>query len=102
MKRFQTLLSIYTCAATARCRTRWYVVGRCRLKHIETSVETAWFDFLKLLHDVPLSKIAFKFKSRRYTVASTIIGATSMAGRCRLKRVERLSKPMQKATGLCA
>ena len=44
--------------------------GQCRavqVGSIKTRVESAWFQRLKLKHDVLLSSFAFKFKLRRYT-----------------------------------
>jgi hypothetical protein len=80
MNRFQTLLSNSACAATPwlvyseRVETaRVYVrdntmAGRCRLNRVETSVESAWFHRFKLEYDAPLSKFAFNFNVRRYTM----------------------------------
>jgi len=42
------------------------LVGRCKLKPVETRVESAWFQRLKLKYDTPVSEFAFKFKLRRY------------------------------------
>jgi len=42
-------------------------VGRCRFKRVETSVESAWFQRLKLEYDELLSNLAFNLNLRRYT-----------------------------------
>ena len=44
-------------------------VGRCKLKPVETRVESAWFQRLKLNCDKPVSEFAFKFNLRPYTSA---------------------------------
>ena len=41
-------------------------VGRCRLKIVETSVESDFYQHLKLECDEPLSNFAFKFNLRHY------------------------------------
>jgi len=40
-------------------------VGRCKLKGLETRVQSAWFKRLTLNYDMPLSSFAFDFKLRR-------------------------------------
>jgi hypothetical protein len=42
-------------------------VGRRRLNIVETSVESALYQHMKLECDEPLSNFAFKFNLRRYT-----------------------------------
>ena len=42
-------------------------VRRCRLYHVNTSVEGAWLQRLKLRCDEPLSTFAFNFNLRRYS-----------------------------------
>ena len=42
-------------------------VGRCILNRVESRVENAWFQRLKLKCDTLLSNIAFNFNLRRYT-----------------------------------
>jgi len=39
------------------------------LKRVDTSVERAWFQRLKLEYDEALSNFVFKFNLRRYTPA---------------------------------
>jgi len=39
-------------------------LGRCRLKHVETSVESAWLQCYKLEYDESLSNPAFNFSLR--------------------------------------
>ena len=41
-------------------------VRRCSLKPVDTRVESAWCQLLKLSYDEVLSNLAFKFNSRRY------------------------------------
>ena len=48
-------------------------VGRCRLNRVETCVESAWFQRLKLNYDEPLSSFAFNFNSRHYTAAGELL-----------------------------
>jgi len=47
------------------------LVGRCKLKNVETSVERAWLHRLKLSYDAPLSNFAFKLNLRRYILGVT-------------------------------
>jgi hypothetical protein len=47
--------------------------GRCRLKPIETSVESAWLHRLKPTYDEPLSNFAFNSKLRRYITGYTVM-----------------------------
>jgi len=73
-------------------------VGRCRLKRVETRVESAWFQRLKLGYDEPLSNFAFILNLRRYTAGCMVeelrakgdqaLRQYSVVGRCRLKRVD--------------
>jgi len=42
-------------------------VGRCKLQHIDTRVETAWFQRLKLSCDGLLPSFAFKVKLHHYS-----------------------------------
>jgi hypothetical protein len=44
------------------------MVGRCRLKLVETSVQSASYQRLKPEYDEPLSKCAFNRIVRRYTL----------------------------------
>jgi len=63
---FQLLLSNSTCAAAIRRHHQTHhhhyhhttKAGRC-LKHVETSVQSAWFRCFKLGYDEPLSNFAF-------------------------------------------
>ena len=45
------------------------VVGRCRLKPVESCVESAWSQRLKLKYDELLSNVAFNFILRPFIVS---------------------------------
>ena len=49
---------------------KYTVVGWCKLKTVETSVAIALLKRLKLKHDKLLSKFAFNFNLRRYSVVT--------------------------------
>jgi len=49
-------------------------VRRCKLKCIETRVESAWFQRLKLSHNELLSSLAFNFNLRRCSAGKDISG----------------------------
>jgi hypothetical protein len=71
-KRFQSLLSLSTCAATLGIHQGYSgdVVGCCTSKRVNTRVESAsaWFQRLKLKCDRLLSSLAFKLNLRAYNV----------------------------------
>jgi hypothetical protein len=46
------------------------MVGRRKVKLVETSVESAWFQRWKLKYDKLLSSVAFSFNLRRYTMGA--------------------------------
>ena len=62
------------------------LAGRCRLKRVETSDESACFQLLKLEYYKLLSNFAFDFNLRRYSLAATALvsAAASPVGWCRL------------------
>ena len=92
---FNLKLRRYTVASEAEEDNE---VGRCRLKRVETRVESAWFQRLKLGYDEPLSNFAFILNLRRYTAGCMVeelrakgdqaLRQYSVVGRCRLKRVD--------------
>jgi hypothetical protein len=55
------------------------VVGRCKLKRVESRVESAWFERLKLRYDKLLSSFAFNFNLRRYNAAADWLDALESA-----------------------
>jgi hypothetical protein len=68
------------------------VVGRCRLKLVGTSVESTWFQRLKLEYDKPLSSFAFNFNVRLYNVAAAR-EAASAGPACALELVAVWERP---------
>ena len=52
----------------------WTTVGRRELKPVETRVESAWNQRLKLKYDKPVSELALKLKLRRYSTAANSYG----------------------------
>jgi hypothetical protein len=91
MNRFQTLLSISTCAATAREEKRFAgkdaasrradYGGAVQVDSIKIRVESAaWFQRLKLKYNM-LSSFAFTFNLRHYSTAPVSgTGVVSAAG----------------------
>ena len=51
-------------------------VGRCRLKCVESTVESAWSQRLKVEYNEPLSSFAFNVNLRRYTAAMLALDDT--------------------------
>jgi len=52
------------------------------LKRVETCVERAWFQPLKLEYDEPLSNIAFNFNLRPYSLAMKLDARMNNTGYC--------------------
>ena len=53
-------------------RPRWW----CKSKQVETGVDSAWLQLLKLKYDELLSSFAFKFKLRPYTTGHLELNMT--------------------------
>jgi hypothetical protein len=60
------------CASDNSCAKA--TVGRSRLKPIDTSVERAWLQCLKLTYDKLLSDFAFNLNLRRYHLDFAVQG----------------------------
>ena len=65
-----------------RAVTRAHMAGWCMLKRVESSVESAWFQRLKLTYNEPLSKFAFNLNLRPYNMMVVV-------GHCRLLTLRR-------------